>query len=66
MKQPLLSQLSQHPVEANQVSKCFASDELLFMDPFYHSGLVNQDLQLVSPLSVTKWTKVLNETRDDE
>jgi Tfp pilus assembly protein PilV len=66
MKQPLLSQLAQHPVEASQVSKCVAGDELLFMDSFYHSRLVDQDLQAVSLLSVTKWTKVLNETRDDE
>lgn len=60
---PLLDRLSQ-PLLRDALGP--STDELLFIDQIYYAIMVDRDPKNTDLISVTKWTKVLNETRDDE
>jgi hypothetical protein len=66
MKEPLLGLFAEPAFDSNRIARHAAGEELLTMEGIYRSSLVDKGLDSISVVSVTKYTKVLNETRDDE
>jgi hypothetical protein len=66
MKAPLLGSLAQPSAKDFKDTSRFSGDELLSIERICRARLTDKDLQSVSLEPVTIYTKVPNETYDDQ